>query len=90
MTLVEGLTRIVDFLGAHPNEVIIITLQSALDTDPTLQAFEQAGLKTMLHHHELGSTWATLNNLIELDERVVLFSNSGAGGQRLSGLVDIG
>ena len=29
MTLVEGLTRIADFLGAHPNEVVIITLQSA-------------------------------------------------------------
>ena len=63
MTLVEGLTRIFDFLDSHPNEVVIITLQSALDTDPTLQAFEQAGLKTMLHHHELGSEWGTLGEL---------------------------
>jgi len=82
MTLVEGLTRIFDFLDAHPNEVVIITLQSALDTDPTLWAFEQAGLETLLHHHELGSEWATIGELVDLDERVVLFSNSGAGENR--------
>ena len=79
MTLVEGLIRISDFLDSHPNEAIIITLQSALDTDPTLSAFEQAGLKSMLHHHDVGDEWATLGELIELDERVILFSNSGAG-----------
>ena len=86
MTLVEGLTRISNFLYSHPNEVLIITLQSALDTEPTLQAFEQAGLKTLLHHHELGTEWSTIGSLIELDERVVLFSNSGAGGN--SGYLD--
>ena len=79
MTLIEGLTRISDFLYSHPNEVIIITLQSALETDPTLQAFEQAELKSMLHHHDVGADWPTLGELIDLNERVVLFSNSGAG-----------
>ena len=79
MTLVEGLLRISDFVDTHPNEVIIITLQSALETEPTLNAFDQAGLKTMLHHHQVGDAWPTLGELIELDERVVLFSNSGAG-----------
>ena len=79
MTLVEGVTRIANFLETHPNEVVVITLQSALDTQPTLQAFEQADLRDLLHHHEVGYEWATLGELIDLNERVVLFSNSGAG-----------
>ena len=79
MTLVEGGTRIANFLMDHPNEVIVITLQSALEKEPTLQAFEQSGLRDMLHHHEVGDEWSTLGELIDLNERVVLFSNSGAG-----------
>ena len=59
--------------------MVVITLQSALDTDLTLQAFDQADLRGMLHHHEVGDEWATLGELIDLNERVVLFSNSGAG-----------
>ncbi len=79
MTLVEGLKRISDFVHTHPHEVIVITLQSALDTELTLEAFEQAGLDDMLHHHEAGEAWLTLGELIDLNERVVLFSNVGAG-----------
>ncbi len=79
MTLVEGLTRIADFMVDNPNEVVIITLQSALDTEPTLAAFEQTGLGGMLHHHETGEDWLTLGEMIARNERVVLFSNSGAG-----------
>ena len=79
MTLVEGVTRIANFLTDHPNEVIVITLQSALDTDRTLQTFEQVGLRDMLHHHEVSEPWSTLRELIDQNERVVLFSNSGAG-----------
>ena len=79
MTLVDGLTRIADFMVDNPNEVVIITLQSALDTEPTLDAFEQVGLRDMLHHHNVGEEWPTLGELIELNERVVLFSNGGAG-----------
>ena len=79
MTLVDGLTRISDFMTENPNEVIIITLQSALATEPTLEAFETVGLQSMLHHHEVGDFWPTLGALIDRNERVVLFSNDGAG-----------
>ena len=79
MTLLDGVTRISNFLERSPNEVVLITLQSALDTERTLSAFEQAGLRDMLHHHSVGNTWLTLGDLIDLNERVVLFSNSGAG-----------
>ena len=81
MTLVDGLERIARFMNTHPNEVLLITVQSALEIEPTVQAFDDAGLTDRLHHHDIGSDWPTLGTLIESDERIVLFTNSGGGEQ---------
>jgi hypothetical protein len=79
MTLIEGLSRIARFLNQNPNEVVLITIQSALETERTLDAFEQAGLRDMMYQHEVGDAWPTLGTLIDKDERLVVFTSDGGG-----------
>lgn len=79
MTLLEGFDRIGDWLQSHPDEVIIITLQSAIDADSTLEIIERSSLNGLLYHHEVGEQWPTLRMLIETQLRVLLFSNRDGG-----------
>ncbi len=77
--LVDGLQTIANFLQSHPNEVLVITLQSNLDAELTLSAFEDVGLLNNLVQHSVGNEWSTLEELIDEDQRIVLFTNQGGG-----------
>ena len=79
MTLLEGFNRIGDWLADHPREVLIITLQSAVDADNTMAVLESSSLSGLLYEHELGSEWPTLETLIDLNQRILLFSNQDGG-----------
>lgn len=67
------------FLEEDPNSVIIITFQSTLSAEETLAPFSDDGLLSELYHHETGSDWPTLRNLIENQTRLLLFSNQDGG-----------
>tara|TARA_B100000683_G_scaffold253071_1_gene270515 strand:+ start:658 stop:1485 length:828 start_codon:yes stop_codon:yes gene_type:complete len=70
---------IAEFLTQNPNNVIIITFQSTLTAEETLQPFNDSGLQSELYHHETGTQWPTLQTLIENKTRLLLFSNQDGG-----------
>lgn len=79
MLLVEGLDQVAQFLAQNPDEVLLITIQSALEAEATLEAFVQANLREQMYQHEVGSDWPTLRTLIEENRRLVVFTSDGGG-----------
>lgn len=77
--LSEDLGEIKDFLDNNPNEVISIIFEShvtALDIENELA---NAGLTNYLYHQTLGEEWPTLQEMINADQRLVIFSESNDG-----------
>ncbi|MEC7985839.1 MAG: hypothetical protein VX278_11795 [Myxococcota bacterium] len=70
---------IADYVEQEPQTVLIITFQSSISASDTLGAFEQAGLDSERYHHEQGSPWPTLQELIDNRTRLILFSNYDGG-----------
>ena len=79
MPLVEGLDQVAQFLAQNPDEVLLITIQSALEAEATLDAFVQTNLREQMYQHEVGSDWPTLRTLIEENRRLVVFTSDGGG-----------
>ncbi|HMG40183.1 MAG TPA: hypothetical protein VK611_02605 [Acidimicrobiales bacterium] len=72
--LLDSLAAIRDFLADNPDEVVTLIVQDAITPEETAAAFTAAGLDRYLHTHEPGSDWATLGELVERDERLVVFA----------------
>jgi hypothetical protein len=70
----DALRSIGDFLAENPDEVVTLIIQDAVSPDETAAAFAAAHLDGFLHHHELGTAWATLGELIDRGERLVVFA----------------
>ncbi|MFT5683457.1 MAG: hypothetical protein ACI8RZ_004389 [Myxococcota bacterium] len=77
--LVEGFAEITDFLTDSPGEVVILTLQDGISGEQTRTALTEAGLADLAYAHTTGQPWPTLGELIDADQRVVIFSGSGGG-----------
>jgi hypothetical protein len=66
------------FLEDNPGEVVTLIIQDEIAVEDTAAVMRAAGLEPYLHVHHEGSRWATLAELIERDERlVVLAENEG-------------
>ena len=74
--LVDELSNIKTFIDTNPDNVLLITFQSALDAEATMEAFEQSGLLPHLYPHALGEEWPTLGKLVERNQQLVVFSNT--------------
>jgi hypothetical protein len=72
--LVDALVTVRRFLADNPDEVVTLIIQDAIPADETADAFTAAGLDRYLHTHKPGTAWATLGDLIERDERLVVFA----------------
>lgn len=72
--LTEALSDIRSFLEEYPQNVILITFQDAASAELTLAAFETADLKSELHHQPLGEDWPNLQELIDTQNRLVVFA----------------
>ncbi len=77
--LVEGLSEINDFLSAHPREVITIIFESYIDAPDVLAAFEASGLLARTYAHTPGTAWPTLQEMIDADTRMVVFTDRDGG-----------
>lgn len=77
--LSEDLAEIKNFLDNNPNEIISIIFQSAVTSTDIENELDNAGLMSYLHHHTLGTEWATLQEMINDNERLVIFSESDDG-----------
>ncbi|MGI9595026.1 MAG: hypothetical protein ACR2QK_02635, partial [Acidimicrobiales bacterium] len=68
--LAETFFEIDLWLDEHPRDVVIFIVQDEITTEDTLTAFDESGLSERVHNHEPGTPWPTLEQLIELDERL--------------------
>ena len=79
--LVDALVDVRAFLDANPREVVTLIVQDAITTEDTVDAFEAAGLTPYLHAHRDGEPWATLGELVDRGERLVVFCGGDFVGE---------
>jgi hypothetical protein len=72
--LLDALTAVREFLDENPDEVVTLIVQDAITPAETAEAFTRAGLDPYLHTHGPGTQWATLGELIDRGERLVVFA----------------
>lgn len=77
--LVDGLTTIRTFLAANRGEVVTIIFESYVDAAQVAEAFDASGLAAYAYAHPAGAPWPTLRELIDSDQRVVVFTDAGGG-----------
>ena len=78
--LTPALADINDFLEKNPGEVVILFIQDAITPADTAKAFIASGLVNHVHTLTPGEPLPTLRELIKSDQRVLVFSDSGAPG----------
>ncbi len=74
--LLDALRAIREFLDDNPDEVVTLIVQDAITPAETADAFTRAGLDPFLHEHTLGTPWASLGELIDRGERLVVFAEA--------------
>jgi hypothetical protein len=71
-SLIDMFTEFRIFLEANPDEVIVIIIQDAITPQDTETAFKETGLIDYVYTQQLDSTWPTLDELIERNQRVIV------------------
>ena len=68
------------WLDAHPREVLSFVLEAYISEAETQQALVDGGVFGRVYHHAAppGSPWPTLRQLIERDQRLVIFTDDAA------------
>ncbi len=72
--LADVLRDVRQFLEANPDEVVTLILQDATAVSDTEQAFVEAGLDRAVFDGDTTDGWPTLRELIQRDQRLVVFS----------------
>ncbi len=75
--LQDALTDIRAFLDRNRSEVIVLILQDEVAPEDTATAFEASGLIRYVYTHPPDADWPTLREMIERNERVVVFGEQG-------------
>jgi hypothetical protein len=78
--VVPALEDIRDFLVQNPGEVVLIVVEDYVTPQDLAQVFEDAGLKDLIYMGSVAPPMPTLRQLIDRDQRLVLFSESGRPG----------
>lgn len=78
-TLASNLNEIKSFLTANPNEVVTLLFETYISSSLMESELQSAGLMPMLHVQPLGQPWPTLQEMIEENKRVVVFSEQNNG-----------
>lgn len=74
--LLDGLCDVARFLDAHRGEVVSIIFEDYVTPEDTVAVMKAAGLDSYVHTHALGTPWPTLRELIDRDERLIVFSET--------------
>jgi hypothetical protein len=88
-TLCEvGATRALDalravhrFLVRNPEEVVVLSIQDETSAADTAAAIRASGLVDEVYLGDAGRPWPTLRELIDRDERVIVFVENRPGGE---------
>jgi len=78
--LVDGLATIRGFLDQHRGEVVTIIFESYIPAPMMADAFAASGLDRYVHAQAPGAPWPTLRELIDREERLVVFTDDDGGG----------
>ena len=72
--LSDELGAVADFMKANPNEVVTLLMESQnLTTDQIAAAFDKSGVTSLAHRQAAGTPWATLGDMIQKGDRLVVF-----------------
>jgi hypothetical protein len=77
--LADVLAEITRFLESHPNEVVTIIFETYSSPETTLDAFVESGAIEFVATHAPEDPWPTLAEMIELGERLVVFTDKDGG-----------
>jgi len=73
--LVDNLTEIKNFLMNEPNEIVTIILECYTTADAIEEAVNEAGLSSYLYARNSNADWASLQEMIDADKRLLIFSD---------------
>jgi len=74
--LSDTLAEIHTWLEANPNDVVSFILEAYITEDQTWAALEASGLDAYVYEHAgLGEPWPTLNEMINANQRLVVFTD---------------
>lgn len=84
------LNEIAGWLEANPKEIITIMWNNlySLDIDKIAKAYESSNILPYVYTHETTTDWPTLQELIQLNRRVVNFIDAKADSKRVPWLMD--
>ena len=74
--LVDGLAEVAAFLTANPDDVVTLVIEDGIPAAETAAAFDAAGLAGLVHPQRRVEPWPTLGELIDRDERLVVFAEN--------------
>ena len=77
-TFESVLNEIKAFYLAHPKEVIPITIEGDAPPGEVMAAFAAEGMDEFMHEQDFSSPWPTLQSMIDVNKRLVVFMDDGA------------
>lgn len=81
MRFVDALEQMYEFLIANPGEVIVIVVQDeGVTPQDVAGCFERSGLDQLVYRGAVTGPWPTLREMVESDQRVVVFAENNAEG----------
>lgn len=75
--LQDALTDLRAFLDHNHQEVVVLILQDEVSAEDTAAAFEASRLIRYVYTHPADAEWPTLRQMIERNERVIVFAEQG-------------
>jgi hypothetical protein len=79
LPLADGLSIIADYLHDHRGEVVTIIFESYTTAAAIADGFAESGADHYVHAHTPGTPWPTLRELIDRDERLIVFTDTEGG-----------
>jgi hypothetical protein len=76
----QALSEINTFLDQHPGEVVMLSIQDQISPEDTAKAFIASGLLKRVYNPQIGQPLPTMRELIQKDERVLVFADTNARG----------
>src|SRR5690606_7104494 len=77
--LTTVLEDVASFLRRNPREVVILSIEDYVQPEDVVAAFRASGLLELVYEAEDSDEWPTLREMIERDERVVVFADHRGG-----------
>jgi hypothetical protein len=74
LPMATALSQLRMFLDDHPDEVVTVMIQDSIDPVDAEAAFSDAGLHDLLYDGSNDGEWPTLGELIDRNQRLVVFS----------------